>query len=134
MKIGKMKKILTEWRKYLKEEKDFDELIRDEYGVELWLTRPHGGDEYVRPYVTLESIVIPKDKRGQGLGSIVMQRVIEWADDNQYILSLTPSADFGGKVTKLRKFYGRFGFVKNLGRNKDFRTRDAMIRYPGGKR
>ena len=129
-----MKKLLTEWRKFLSEEKDFDELMRDEYGVELWMRAPRGGDEYVRPYVVLDSIVVPEDKRGQGLGSKVMQRVIDWADDNDYIISLTPSKDFGGKVTRLRKFYSEFGFVRNLGRNKDYRTREAMIRYPGGKR
>ena len=92
------------------------------------------GDEYEPHIVPIDSIVVPKEKRGQGIGSQIMERLIDWADENNYILGLDPSSDFGSSVTKLRKFYGRFGFVRNLGRKKDYRTRLAMIRYPGSKR
>ena len=47
------------------------------------------------------------------------------------MLSLSPSTDFGASsVSRLTKFYRRFGFKPNKGRNKDFRTRDTMLRNP----
>ena len=78
----------------------------------------------------LYSIVVPKDKRGQGLGSKVMKEIISWADQNDIIISLTPSGDLGSSVSRLKKFYSGLGFKLNKGRNKDFRTQNTMIRYP----
>jgi|TARA_R110000824_G_scaffold113227_1_gene262876 GNAT superfamily N-acetyltransferase len=131
-----MKKLLTEWRKYLKEGQgsDFGNALEEEFGVVVEMGDPKWGDEYEPHIVPIDSIVVPKEKRGQGIGSQIMERLIDWADENNYILGLDPSSDFGSSVTKLRKFYGRFGFVRNLGRKKDYRTRLAMIRYPGSKR
>jgi GNAT superfamily N-acetyltransferase len=105
--------------------------IKQEYGVELSLL--DNGE-----IIELIKIVIPKDQRGLGLGSKIMGEITAWADQKGKIISLTPSKDFGGSsVSRLVRFYSQFGFKKNKGRNKDFRTRDTMLRYPseaqGGK-
>ena len=112
----------------------FAQGLRSRYGVDLWMIGPSYGSEHAPAIVTIESIVVPKENRRQGVGSSVMFDVIRWADKNGYILALSPSSDFGGSVPKLRKFYKQFGFVRNLGRNKDFRTARAMIRYPKVKK
>ena len=80
--------------------------------------------------VTLSKIIVPEDQRGQGTGSQVMQRVIDWADQNGKTVTLTPSKDFGGTVSRLKPFYKQFGFVENKGRNKDFEISETMYREP----
>ncbi|MDC1446571.1 hypothetical protein N8344_01205, partial [bacterium] len=35
--------------------------------------------------------------------------------------------------SRLRKFYKRFGFIDNKGRNKNYEFRNLMIRYPQTK-
>jgi hypothetical protein len=98
--------------------------IKREYGVELSLL--DNGE-----IIELIKIVIPKDQRGLGIGSKIMREITAWADQKGKIISLTPSKDFGGSsVSRLVRFYSQFGFKKNKGRNKDFRTRDTMLRYP----
>jgi len=81
--------------------------------------------------ITLDGIFVPKEKRKQGIGSAFMEELVRLADAGGYTLFLTPSKDFGGSsVARLRTFYGRFGFKRNLGRNKDFRSMNAMVRVP----
>ena len=82
-----------------------------------------------RNYVEISSIVVEKEHRKNNVGSRFMAELVFLADRHNVFLALTPSTDFGAtSVTRLRKFYKRFGFVRNLGRNKDFRTTNAMIR------
>jgi GNAT superfamily N-acetyltransferase len=78
--------------------------------------------------VTLSRIVLPKEGRGQGVGTAVMQRITEWADQNGKTVGLTPSGDFGGSKSRLPGFYKRFGFVENKGKNRDFEISEAMFR------
>ena len=80
--------------------------------------------------IDLSRIVVPKELRGKGLGSSVMQDLIDYADETGKQVRLSPSSDFGGSPTRLKKFYKEFGFVENKGRNKDFTTRETMIRNP----
>jgi GNAT superfamily N-acetyltransferase len=80
--------------------------------------------------VDLSKIVVPKEMRNQGLGSSVMQDLIDYADQTGKQVRLSPSSDFGGSPTRLKKFYKEFGFVENKGSNKDFSTRETMIRNP----
>ena len=107
-----------------------EERLRAQHGVTLHLSGPRWGDAHEPHIVTLDSIVVPASLRDRGTGSAVMRELTAWADAAGHILSLTPAGDFGGSVPRLRRFYKRFGFVRNLGKHKDFRTRDAMIRYP----
>ena len=76
-----MKLLLENWRQYLTEDaaEDFAREIRKEHGIELWMHERFKGDEYVRPIITLESIVVPKEHRGTGVGTLVMNKIVEWA-------------------------------------------------------
>jgi len=83
------------------------------------------------PIVRINVIRFPKEKQKQGLGGQVMSELVTWADTHKTILTLSPTKDFGASsVSRLEKFYRRFGFKPNKGRSKDFRSRDTMIRYP----
>ena len=92
-------------------------------------------DVHVDPVgdLVLDKIVVSTGQRGRGLGTTVMNLVTAYADANGIRMSLTPSADFGGTVSRLRTFYKRCGFVDNAGRNRDFSTRQAMLRDPIGQ-
>jgi tRNA nucleotidyltransferase/poly(A) polymerase len=78
----------------------------------------------------LNKILVPKDLRDTGIGTKAMKDFIAKADAEDAIIALTPSNAFGGAKLRLIHFYKRFGFVLNKGRNKDFRYRETMIRYP----
>ena len=77
---------------------------------------------------TLSRIVVPDEMRGSGIGTQVMDAITRRADELGGQINLTPSADFGGNVGRLRDFYRRQGFVKNKGRNRDFSTQEDMYR------
>ena len=95
------------------------------HGLVLTLTLSHN------LYLEIASIVVPKAKRNRGIGTKVMQSICTYADENGLIVGLTPSTDFGAtSIERLRKFYGRFGFIRNLGRLADLRISEAMIRVP----
>lgn len=80
-------------------------------------------------YLTLDKIEIPKDKRGQGIGSEIIKSILDYADSNNRPIYLTPSKDLGAtSVDRLEKFYKKFGF-KNKDRS-DFSSRDRMVRLP----
>lgn len=77
-------------------------------------------------YLELGKIIIPKEKRAGGIGSEVMQKIVDYADEVGKDIRLTPSTDFGATSTgRLKKFYSKFGFVKN----KDLKYKDSMVRY-----
>ena len=79
----------------------------------------------------LSRIVIPEGERGEGMGTEVMQDMIDMADEQGARISLTPDVSFGGtSVARLKKFYKQFGFVENKGKNKDFSIRNTMYRDP----
>lgn len=93
--------------------------LENTYDIELELW--DNGD-----HLKLDKIVIPKKFQGTGIGSEVMQIIIDYADDNKKDIRLTPDTGFGGtSVSRLKKFYKGFGFVKN----KDFEFTDSMVRY-----
>lgn len=81
--------------------------------------------------IELSGIYIPKVHRNKGIGSDIMAEIINYADLHNMTVVLTPSTDFGGSsVSRLKKFYKRFGFVENKGRNKDYRIYNTMYRRP----
>lgn len=75
---------------------------------------------------TLNQIVAPE--RGQGIGTAAMTDIADTADAQGATVALTPSKDFGGSVPRLKEFYGRFGFVPNKGRSRDFEISEDMYR------
>ena len=78
----------------------------------------------------LSKIEVSGDERNAGQGTKEMQNIVDRMDREGAIIALTPDDAFGGNNNRLIKFYKRFGFVPNKGRNKDFRFRETMIRYP----
>lgn len=93
--------------------------LASQYGVELEVW--DRGE-----YLELDKIVIPKEMRGDGTGSEVMQKIVDYADQVGKDIRLTPSTDFGATSTqRLKKFYGKFGFKKN----KDLKYMHSMVRY-----
>ena len=80
----------------------------------------------------LSRIVLNKEARNSGIGTQIMEDLINYADKNKQIIALTPSSDFGGNRNRLIQFYKRFGFKKNAGQYKHFGFKDDMIRYPRG--
>ena len=87
-----------------------------------------------RNAIELHSIIVNKEEQGSGTGSKVMQEIIAYADANDKIVVLDPGLlDKQHGTTsqsRLRKFYKRFGFIDNKGRNKNYVFRNLMIRYP----
>ena len=77
-------------------------------------------------YVNLTHFVV--NNKNSGNGTRFMEDLIRNADKNGWILTLTPDDSFGGSVPRLKKFYKRFGFKDNKGRNTDFETRESMLR------
>lgn len=50
------------------------------------------------------------NNRGQGIGTAVMNDIVNFADSHQFMMKLIPVPD-DSSVTRLIKFYKRFGFV-----------------------
>ena len=96
----------------------------EEHGVESDLYSGKNGIE-------LSRIVIPKEKRGEGIGSKFMSDLVAHADKHGKRVVLSPSKDFGASsVDRLKEFYKRHGFVENKGRNKDYSISHSMYREP----
>ena len=100
-----------------------DDKILDKYNLKDLILSKNGN------YVTLNKIVA--NEFGNGYGSRFMEELTKIADENGWILALTPDTSFGGtSVGRLKNFYKRFGFKPNNGRNADFNTRESMVRKP----
>lgn len=78
----------------------------------------------------LSRIIINPDQRQSGIGTQIMTDLVNYADAHRQIITLTPSADFGGNKNKLVQFYKKFGFKLNTGVHKSYEFMDTMIRYP----
>jgi len=84
--------------------------------------------------LTLSRIIIPKEKRGQGLGSEKIKELQRFAAKHNLRILLTPDKSLGATSKgRLEKFYRGLGFYKNAGRNKDFRTSETFIWRPDAK-
>lgn len=102
------------------------EILRDRYAQ--YLT---GLDIYEnKTSLILSRIILDKEARGSGIGTKIMNDLVNYADKNKQIIALTPSSDFGGNKNRLIQFYKSFGFKANKGQYKHFGFKDDMIRYP----
>lgn len=82
-------------------------------------------------YVCVFLVEVHEDEQYMGNGTDFMSDLCEWADKNGKTITLTPSDDFGAtSVGRLTKFYKRFGFVENKGKQTDFTTKQNMHRKP----
>ncbi len=106
----------------------FSEMTEAKYGLQSF-------DLYEKNNViTLNSLIAPKEARKQGKGTSAMNDLIKYADKKGKRVYLNPALkdDFHGTTSRNRlvKFYKRFGFVENKGRNKDFSFMGGMYRDP----
>lgn len=80
--------------------------------------------------LSLSKIVAAQPK--QGIGTAFMTELVALADQYGARIRLTPALDFGAtSIARLKRFYKRFGFVENRGRNKDFSISESMYRVAG---
>lgn len=111
--------------------KSFEEELQKKYGLSHLRLYKKGND------LILDMIVVPKDKRKQGIGSKVLEDITHYADVNglRTLLTTAVKDDYHGTTsgTRLKSFYKKFGFVENKGRNKDYTTMHNMIRDPKNK-
>jgi len=93
--------------------------LEDLYGIDIDLY--NNGK-----YLVLSRIIIPSGDRNIGLGTKIMNKITDYADEHNLNIYLTPSTSFGStSVNRLEKFYKKFGFKKN----KDMTiARETMIR------
>lgn len=84
--------------------------------------------------IIIHKMVVPKENRGKGVGTKHLQKITKEADKHGKTISLTPSADFGGNVSKLKKFYKSHGFVENKGKKRDFEINESYYRSPQSKK
>lgn len=124
-----------------------DDEPRDEHG--RWTNEGVGAfaDELVKKHglarlnlfikrddLNISDLEVPKENQKSGVGSAAMRDIVEFADKHNLRVTLTPGLydDRHGTTSRSRlvKFYKRFGFVENKGRNKDFSISEGMLRNP----
>jgi GNAT superfamily N-acetyltransferase len=83
--------------------------IRDESGtpgVSLEAFIASGGDLFV------DQIAVPESRQNEGIGSRMLERLLEWADAHNLAVSLD-AAPSPGKKGALGRFYKRHGFIRS---------------------
>ena len=109
--------------------KGFEESITTKYPDVEEFSLYNVGDD-----IELDRIVVDEGSRNKGVGTNVMKELIDYADQNGKRLILTTNqADQQLGTTssgRLKDFYKQFGFVENVGKNKDFRIKSNMYRSP----
>ena len=109
--------------------KGFEESITTKYPDVDEFSLYNVGDD-----IELDRIVVDEGSRNKGVGTNVMKELIDYADKNGKRLILTTNqADQQLGTTssgRLKDFYKQFGFVENVGENKDFRIKSNMYRSP----
>lgn len=96
----------------------WEDEIRDRYGLRLFTLDIHEGD------IRLGMIAVARGEEGQGRGSDALRALCSLADEHGYRIVLTATTE------RLRLFYRRFGFVENVGPDRDRHLRSRMKRDP----
>jgi len=76
--------------------------------------------------IVLNYIEVDKEHKNSGIGSRIMNDLVAFADNENFIITLNSTDKFGSSVKRLKSFYERFGFKVN----KDRRFTEQMIRLP----
>jgi GNAT superfamily N-acetyltransferase len=119
MRKGEFKTTTPEYKFESVIAETLDSHLGKKHGVEL--------DVYEYPeYLEIHRIVVPKEKRSEGIGTKVMNDIITYAKKTKKDVFLTPSSDFGGSKGRLIQFYKSFGFKDNKGGTRDFRSKESM--------
>jgi GNAT superfamily N-acetyltransferase len=78
----------------------------------------------------LQRLIVDKKRRGRGLGTLFMLSMCVYADNNRKVIGISPSADWGTPIRRLKRFYRKFGFVDNKGSHRNKSICDDMYRLP----
>jgi len=117
--------LTTEARKY-KSAEELAKSLEKDFKADVRMYETKDGD------IKLDHLVVKKGQRKEGVGSDIMKRITSHADQNGKRILLTTGVKDPHMGTtsgsRLKKFYKRFGFVENRGRNKDFRLSETMYR------
>jgi len=82
--------------------------------------------------ISIDLILIPTYLREEGIGTKIVEDIIEYSNITGKTICLTPATtksdqeQFNIDVKRLRKFWDKFGFLKNIGKNKDFEISHSM--------
>lgn len=99
-------------------------LAMEHPNVKHWVSeRPQGP-------VTVSSVVVPPEARGQGVGTQFMRDVLDYADEGGKTVALTPDGSLGGNKARLEAWYKSLGFQSNKGRSADHSISESMYRVP----
>lgn len=77
--------------------------------------------------IKLDKIYIPKELRGQGIGTEIITALKEYSGRVNKPIVLNPEPE-KGKKGALQRFYERNEFVDNAGRKKDYDLTDTFSR------
>lgn len=92
--------------------------IQSQLGLKSFVVFARGDD------LELDSLIVGKDKQGQGLGTKAMKILTDYADTHSKRIILTPGLQdkIQGTTSRSRlvKFYKQFGFKESKGRNIDY--------------
>lgn len=102
--------------------------------LQVWRVLGATGDIFERSdRLVLSRIVVPKEHRNKGRGTLAMQALVGYADACGKSVELTASTDFGASSkARLERFYRRFGFHANRGARRDFTTTASLLRQAHG--
>ena len=107
---------------------EFCDYLNEKYNSDVRMYMTNSSD------LKLDNIRVPKHLRKQGLGTSIMKEVINFADKSGLRLILTTAVKdpYAGTTSsdRLKRFYKRFDFVENKGRNKDYSISGNMLRNP----
>ncbi len=82
-----------------------------------------------KEFIYVDWLIIPENLRNQGLSTKFFNELVAAADSINCPLALTPDPSFGSSdESRLEEYYKRFGFIKNIGKDRDFSTNHLMIR------
>jgi len=84
-----------------------------------------------RRTLILQTVFVPPEDRGWGIGSGIIRGILAWADQAGTTVRLTPDATFAGmSLPRLERFWRSFGFVPNQGANGDPVFAQSLVRAP----
>lgn len=78
--------------------------------------------------VWLNRIIVPKDKRGQGLGGTIIRMLKEYVSNRNIPLRLLADSCYGTEINKLMNIYRGFGFESY--KEKNSKNPHYMVYYP----
>ena len=81
-------------------------------------------------YLLIDTILILPSGRKQGLGSLIMKKVCEFADLHRKDILLLPDEDMGTALEVLIYFYGNFDFTIHKGVKYEGDWIDYLLREP----